>query len=592
MITFQTLDGYEIDLTSYGLTFNEESDYFNQGISKNYTFPISIDLDDDVADKLGLVNIDNIADHKIKIPGYLIVENDFFDAYIAINEVLKNKVELKFFYGKETLSLFDKKLSQLPWPIIDTGGSLLNFAKVQLQKSYPEATHNFPKIYRPEIRGDTNYEKFQLFVNNYTGFSYPSNSLVTENGEQVTYNRNVMAPAPYLLEILRLGFSTEGLELRGKFANDALMQKLVIIPKTFFEFYVDPLQRRFWQFEFPDAQETVGNKTINVYEFTVTPASEGTYLINYKLDFPKGIAQDFNLKITYGSSVLFSVNVQDQALNLDDELVLNLVDTSTFEEVKVSLRISEQTNTIAALNSFSFNLKGGTVNEYPQEYSLSSFVPNMNFRTLFNIVKTWLNLEVTYYENSVYINYLDDVIQNLIFEDHSGLEVEGKRRRLDSNNLFRLSYPNGKQVLVAKTGQVYNDTDFTDNEIEKIPFEVQPITVSENESVVTGVFPEDSDAKLLVGIYDGLVNDQPILRDALNGNGISLQNIYDRFHKVFLSFRANAELFKDTFEASIHQSFDLKKGIFKYNKKHLIKKIRKRLVNDETWKVDQESESF
>lgn len=592
MIIFQTLDGFEIDLTNYGLTFTEESDYFTDGIRKSYTFPISMQFDDETAAKLGLVNLDNVADYKIKIEGYLLLENDFFDGYMAINEVVDNLAEVTFFFGKETLSLFDKKLSQLPWPVIKTGGSLPDFAESQLSKSYPEVSHNFPKIYRPEIQSRTNYDKFQLFVNNYTGFAYPGNSIVTEDGEPVTYNRNVMAPAVYLMEILRLGFATEGLELRGTFAEDELMKKLVILPNSFFEFFVDPSQRRFWQFEFPDAQETVNNKTINVYEFNVTPTAEGTYVIGYKLDFPLGIANDFEFVITYGSTTLFSVNVKNQVLNLDDELVLNLVDTNSFEEVKVSLRISEQTNTIASLNSFSFNRKGGTVNEYPEEYSLSSFVPDMKFRTYFNIVKKWLNLEVTYYENSVYINYLDDAIQKLIFEDHSHLEIKKKRRKLNSNNLFKLSYPDGKEVLVAKTGQVYSDTDFTDNEIEKIDFEVLPIPVAENESIVTGVFPEETEARLIIGIYDGLLDNQPVLRDNINGVGIGLQNIYDRLHKVFLSFRANAEFFKETYYSSAYQPFNLKNGIFKYNAKHLVKMVRKRRISEDRWKVEQESESF
>ncbi len=592
MIIFQALDNWQIDLTNFGLTFNEESDYFGGDISKSYTFPINMDLDDDLARKFGLVDLENISNYKIKINGYLLVDDDFYDAYVAINEVQGSKVELKFFYGKEILPVFDKKLSQLPWPTVDTGGSLTDYAESQLIKSYPAATHNFPKVYRPEIAQGANYKEFQLFVNHYASSQFLTNNYVVVEGESVPFNRNVMAPMAYIMEILRLGFQSEGLDMRGEFVNDAVFRKVVIIPDKYFDFYSDPAQRSSWSFEFYDSQETVDGKTINIYERTFTPTTEGSYFIKYKLAFPAGIADFFQLKITYGAEVLFFATAEGLPFNLEDVINLNLVDVVSFDDVKVELKLTEQSNTIANLNHFYYDFKGGNLNQFPTEYSLADFMPDITFRTFFNAIKKWANLDVTYYERSVYLNFLDNSIQRLTYDDHTGMQMPLPKRTLNTNNLFKLSYPDKREILVANSGQVYSSDGYTDNEIQTIEIPVLPLEVLENEGVVTGAYPKNGNADILLGIYNGIIDGQPAIVDKVGTRSLSLQNMYDNFYKYFLSFRANSEQYKDTFNAHITKRFNLKNGIFKYNKKHLIKSIRKRRISEQWWQIDQETESF
>tara|TARA_R110002167_G_scaffold364968_1_gene588374 strand:+ start:28551 stop:30314 length:1764 start_codon:yes stop_codon:yes gene_type:complete len=587
MILFQTLSGFQLDLTEYGFTFNEESDYFSEETSKSYTLPVNINIDDELATVLGLVDIENISGYTTKVEGCLTIDEVFYDAYISINVVQGTKAELKLFYGKETLSVFDKNLSELPWPVIDTGGSLVTYAKSILDKSYPEVDHNFPMVYRPSIKENANYDEFMLFVNYYGNSQFFTNNL---SGEEV-FNRNVMAPMAYIKSVLKLGFETEGLQLRGEFANDSFFDKVVLVPDNYFEEYSNLAKRQSWQFEYYDSQETVEGTTISIYERSFMPDETGTYSIKYKLNFPAGIASNFDFKITYGETNLFKASTNNKPLIIDDVLEINLDGTSPYEEIKVVLRISEQQNTIAALNYFVFDLKGGDVNEFPSEYSLSDFMPDMTFREYFTRIKNWLNLEATYLENAVVLNYMDNTLQKLVYDDHSHLEIPLPKRTLNKNNLFKISYDYGNTVMFDKDGKTYSDADYLDSEITSIDLQVLPVSVSENNGLITGAFPEENSG-LVLGIYDGLVSDKPVLRDQISYQDLSLQVVTSLFHKLSLKFRANSEQFNETYYARVHERFDLKHGIFKYNKKQLITSIKKNRISDKWWKITQVSESF
>jgi len=593
MIIFQTTDNYKLDLTQYGVNFNEESPNFKEDIQKNYSLPFNISLDDETALKLGLPNLDNISGYKIKIEGFLILDYKFYKAYLVINEIVKKKAEITLFYGEDILAVFDKKLSQLPFPIINAGIALVDYAQMQLSKSYPETSHNFPKVYRPEIKEKSKYELFQLFVNNYADPGYFLSNAMSYpvDNPSVPNNKNVMAPMTYLLEVLRVGFKSEGLELRGEFPNDEFCKKIVLIPKQFFQEYSDPDQRDMFSFDFFNNQETVDGKTVNIYEKIHVPTAKGTYTLKYSVNFPKGIADFFQLQITYGETVLFNASATNDALILNDTLSINLTEDGPYENIKTTLRISQQVNSIESLQRFIFDFKDGNLNVFPQEYSLADFMPNMTFKTYFNIIKKWANLDVVYLKNAVYLNYLDNSIKKLNFDDDSEFEVLDYKRTLNKNNLFKLMYPNGDEVLVNKTGQIYNENDYLSGETETVEFDILPLKIADNENLITGEYPED-DNEIMIGLYNGLLNNQPVLVDKFANRNLSLQDIYQNWHKIWLSFRTNSEIYKDTFFCHISKPFDFKKGIKKYNKLHLIKTLNKKRVNEEYWKVDMETETF
>lgn len=592
MIKFQT-NTWQWDLSNLGLTFNEESDYFSDKISKSYSFPANIELTDDVAIKLGLVNQNNISSYTNKIYGYLIIDRNFYDAYISINNISGNKAEITFYYGKETLKVFDKKLNLLPFGVTVTGSDLPTFAKAQISKSWPEATHNFPKIFRDDIKQKSGYELFERFVNNYVDNSpweFPVNSIDVIDGTLTTVNRNVMQPCPYLLEIFKTIFKTEGLEVRGEFVNNAIIKTMVMVPKLYFEKF-SVTQFEDYSFDFYTRQETLNGKTVNVYEHTHTPLSEGSYSLKMNVNFSNAQASYFSLKVTQNFVTLFEATSTNKQVDINETLDINIVNTTVFDDIKVELKLYAQDNSIASFNNFSYQFKEGLLNVFPETYTIADFMPDITVREFINRIKTWLNLKFDYTQNAVYISFLDNSLENLTYDDKSHLEQVDPSRTLITNNLFKLTYPDKQEVLFSKDGQIYTTTDFVDEETETIDIKVLPLEVNENYNSVTAVYPKE-DEDLMFCLYNGLVGSEPLAVDKVNNQSLTLQEISTWLWKKWLKFRANSETYKDTFYMHVSETLDIKKGLFKYNKKHLIKSIRSRRVDEEHWKVDVETETL
>lgn len=592
MIAFQEKnDGWQIDLTAYGMTFNEFSDYFTKLSQKNYSFPISLDLDDDLSEKLGLVDIENVTDYNIRIEGYLIVDNTFYETYMLINEEEGGKVELSFFYGDEILSVFNKYLYQLPFPIIDASDIGLNaFSQLQLSREWPQATHNFPKVYRPQLKESENYNDFLGWVNNRAGNAFKSNSLDNTADGFVARNYNVVCPMPYLLEILRVGFATEGKQLRGEFVEDDAIRKTVIIPQKFFEYYSDPNQRYYWQFSKTSLEHFIDGEIRRIHELTRYPTKNGTYTLDIKLNIPKNVFTYFNMTVTHGSETVLDIVVKNDAVILDRTLEFNVVNDD-FSAITVGLQTSDTQRSIEDYNSFKFDYNEGKLNEFPEVYSLADIMPDMLFRTFYNAVKEFYNLDATFVQNAVYLNYLDNSMQKLVYDDHTEYQIKKPTRKLGVNNLFKLTYPDESQILINKNGVTYNEDEYSDSETTVIDFSILPVNVIQNEDVLTGVHPENEN-ELLIGMYDGLQNGEALLLKSYAGRDHSITSIYQHHHKHFIRFRANAEVVKEKFTMSVHEPFNLKKGSFKYNKKHLIKTLVKRRISKNFWQVEAEMESF
>ena len=593
MIIFQTND-WQYDLTDRGISFNETSDYFSDQISKTVSFPFNVFLHEELAEKLGLVNIDNVVSYKSKIYGFLIIDRNFYDAYIVINEVSGNKAELTLFYGKETLKVFDKKLSDLPFPVVNAVDGLPAFAKNQITKAWPEATHNFVKVFRPELKQSANYEYFDKFLNNYVNnagtWNFPVNTIDVIDGQNVSVNRNVMVPMPYLMEILRVGFATEGLQLKGDFVNDAVNQKIVVLPKKYFE-QLSVTQFENYSFSTRNFQTTIDGKTINVYQHVHTPTNEGSFTLKVKLNFSDVQAKYFKLTVKQAGVTLYEAFSQNNTVIIDKTVDINIVNTNVFSNIEVELHLTAIDGSIANYNSFVYEYKEGKLNVFPNVYTLANFMPDMVFRELINRIKSWQNLKFDYTTNAVYINYLENLPETLIYHDKKHLQIESPTRLLNQHNLFKITYPNKETVLVNKNGQTYSDAEFIDAEIEIMEMKVLPLAVNSNEDCVTAVYPEDEEDLMFV-LYNGTVAGEPLAASHINNRKIDLQTIFIEKWRKWLKFRANAEVYKDSFFLHVTEDLNITEGIFKENKNHLITSTRKKRVNEEYWKVDMETETF
>ena len=55
-----------------------------------------------------------------------------------------------FYYSADELTIFDLSLKSLPWPVLDIGNDMYQFAKDTIAKDYPETLINFSEVYHPD----------------------------------------------------------------------------------------------------------------------------------------------------------------------------------------------------------------------------------------------------------------------------------------------------------------------------------------------------------------------------------------------------------------------------------------------------------
>ena len=594
MIIFRTLTNYKIDLSRFGVSLSEESSLFSDNIYKSYSVPFTIPADDDLVEKLGLPDLDNITDVETSIRGKLILPYTYYDAILFLGEIQGGQIECSISFGDAELPVYDRKLKDLPWPVqlIGQYGYTMEFAG-KVANTWPTVPYNFPRVYDAKIKEKSGYESFRGFINDNTGTGPVFNEVDNTGTEPVYHNYNVLAPFPYLLEILRFGYQQEGKTISGELFDDEIMKQALYIPKGYLEKFRGS---EYLAFSFTTPTETEDENT-GVYRRTFTPEKIGTYQVDYKMNIDPVTAASFEFKIyqedpndPFNDTVLLDNSSANNRVRLSDKLKINVTSETQFHPIVIEIRLNYRAESIAGMNQFEYSYKEGKLNEFPASFSLADFVPDMTFGEYVNELKNWLNLDLVVQDTNVEINYTQNSILKKQREDHRHLEIPKPRKTHNSNRFYKLTYANGEQVFYNKNGQVFSELDEKGVDVIEIKMDVQPAVVEQNEDVITAVVPEER-SKIDFCLFKSpgqLINDC----DPVVARELSQQNNFDRNWSEWLKYRVHSKTFKESFECSVHERININELSFKYNELHVIKKLKKKYQSEKTMKVDLESETF
>ncbi len=590
MIVIQT-ETFQLDISTFGVTLKEENDLFTNSINRNYSLPFYLDGTPDILRKLGIPTLKNISNLETKISCRIIMPTRHYSAILFLGEVTGSKIECDLVYGDETLPVYDRELKDLPWPInITTSAAML--AKGNSIKSWPQVGFNFPMLYRPKIKEDSNYEAFEGFVNNYQGFDYVENEEV--NGEFL--NRNVLAPFPYVLEILRFIYETAGKRVMGKVFENELLQKVLYVPENYLEKFRGAEYVQF-SFSTPVDTEFSYYGPLGIYEREFTPTLPGDYEVDYNLNLDPVLARYFEFNIFSEDALsgartpLFEASSQNNRVSLDDNYSVNIPEADQYDKIVVQLKLNHTTEDISEWNNFEYSFKGGQLNQFPNVFSLKNFVPDMTAGEFVNEIANWLNLDIDINERFVNINFAQESVLQKNVRKHDHLEIPEPTITNNTNRFYKLSYANGERVFVNKNGRIYSDQDEEGDDVVNIDMDVQPLVVERNKDITTAVWPEEK-AKINLVVYDGYdQNNLPTCSEKLTRQ-ISLDNIFKTWWSSWIDLRIHSKTFKESFECSAHQIIDIKELSYKYNEQHIIKELTIKSVNEKVVKVDLESETF
>ncbi len=586
MIVFFTTD-WKLDLTSHKLTFIEENSLFYNYFVSGYSLPFSIKLSDEMAVQLGFVDQDNITDYQTQYIGFLQQDGNFSPAILEVDLYDGERLSGSFVFGYQTLPILDTKLSDLPWPVITTD-NIENHAKSIINKGFPEVGYNFPMIIDTEFDQNTNYEKFEGIFNNYNGTNYVQNSKSNEDGEEVVYNRNVITPYPYLIEILKVGFQYARLSYAGDFFSDPNNSKLIWDTGKFLEQMFSPLPPSF-RFERASLNTQVGNNVVSTFKKTINVRTIGSYTIKIYLNLPNHIKVN-SFKIKMKGKTIYTNTIG----RLDKFISLNVEETQDYGvlELEMSLiryNVSDSIEDISAYNNFTFLANDGKLNVFPDSFSIADVLPNMTFSTFLNKLKNWFNLDISFQHDTVTIDYVEQKFVETSFRDESHLEAKKYIKKSNQNKAYILKDSRGT-IYVTKKGIVSDISTYKAENVFTIDTGVDIMKIEKKNSVFTARRREGSDFRIL--LYDGLKNRLPVAVSAINGFDFSIENVWQRFWKKWLRFRVTSETIKDKFRCDVYENLTTERGRYKYNKTHLVKKISKRRIKENTWEVRIESETL
>ena len=539
----------------------------------------------------------NISDYQTRFEGVLQQDDNFTPAVLEITGVRDRRLSGSFVYGNSNLPLLDIKLSELPFPVIHTD-NIRTHAQEIIEKQYPETGYNFPMIIDPEYQQRTNYELFRGVINYYDGDTYKVNNFTTddESGESIPANYHVLTPFPYILEILRVGFNYAGLSFGGDFISDPNSRKLIWDTQKELE-QLNSLIPSFHHVTTPESTEIINGYEESEYSVSVTMPYAIGHELRMFLKLPEHL-EVLEYKVSFDDKTIYSSTLR----KLDVKRSLSVSESQRGKDIIVTLKLrntiaDEAIGDISQFNFFNVWQDDGTLNVFPNSFTLSDVLPDMAFGTFLNKLKNWLNLDIKFRHDAVVMDYVEQKFIESSFIDESHLQAETFTKDFNNNIGYRLKFAD-KDLYVSNRGLVEDLTEYKSQNIRPIDLGVHMMNVQGKLDIRSARRIQNSDFQVLV--YDGLQRSVfgfiekflPLAIQDVDGVAFYPEDIYERFWSHWLRFRTNSETIKERFDADIFEKLTTEQGKYKYNKKMLVKKITKRRKNENTWEVRTESETI
>lgn len=581
MIIFYAAD-FELDLTDTQISLVDENNLFFDYFVKGYSLPFMKYLNKSVPNDLLFLDMTTTRINKKKYIGRLLVDSDFFEAYLILNKISGQFLEGTVYYGSTTLSVYDKKLSALPFPVI-TPTNMASHAASIISKGYPEVGYNFPMIIDEKYNERTDFDWFEGYINQFTSAFVPNTTEVIE-GATVIKNKNVLTPFPYLAEILRVGFASEGLTVVGNLFDDVLFSKLILdSSKEIIEY--SALSEETKKLELYDTYIDSGI-TISHYRVSKLISLVGTHKIAVNLNLPSFI-EVVSFEVKFQSTILFSGNTN--VINQEFSQNIETGDPSGY--FYVDLKLKEAVEDLDNYNVVEYKFQNSKLVRFPKSISISQVVPDITFGAFVNKLKNWLNLEITIDKQFVRLDFIDQKLDELLFVDKTAFEIPEPEIEINTTDLYKLMYTANEYLHIDKAGVNYASETINDGEVQEINMGLTVLPVEELNGIFTAKRNEGDD-KFKILLYDGLQGGKPLAIQTFAGLGFKLTEVYDRYWKKWLNFRLNSKTITDKFVLHQHDAYNVTTGIYKYNQKQILKRVSKRRISENWWEVSTEAETI
>ncbi|HBK84269.1 MAG TPA: hypothetical protein DDZ41_11870, partial [Flavobacterium sp.] len=445
---------FEIDLSNKKITDITENPIFSDKFSTKYSYPIEIDLEDDLDVALGFISFYNTINQPTYIDVMYVHNNVMSPAILEIEEIQGTKMQVTISWGFEEFPSWNKKLSELSLAKFEVANIYTHAATI-ISQTYPAVNYNFPQIHTDKIDTDDEiWFAFEKIINNYKSGAFLENYV--NLAEEITYNKNIMQPLPYLVYILKKGFEEAGYNLQGSFINHPLIKKICLYSDA--TYYTTFDQESYTILKYSEDAVTrteiikgifirnTGMFTTNTitiidptdliakYTSITTITSPGRYRIIGKIVIWHNQYFKSYAKIKYRDKVIFYANAGGEGAlgfatlkNIDivfetlsdllpNEITIETEQRKTNEQTIIDININP-----IRLHDNSGNVIPTVLN--PNQIDLSRAVPDITFGDLVTVLKNWFNLNLDYIDNEAQLNFIETDIDIANLKNFEPFEV-------------------------------------------------------------------------------------------------------------------------------------------------------------------------
>lgn len=599
---------FELDLSSFELSDNEENNWFSDSFFTKYSFPFEIDLDNDIDVATGFISQLNSSMTQTYFEVKYVHNNTIEDAVFEI-EAYEKKLSCIVRYGFEQLPSFEKKLSELSLDKFDlpSGTTIYDHAQQVIIKTWPEVNYNFPQIHVDKYNPDDDlWSGFQKILNNRVGGVFLKNDV--NLAEDITNNRNVMQPLPYWIHILQRGMIDAGYTLSGQILTDVRLKKACLygdidyFKKPTMQEPIDVLQMS------EDAVSTINARS--KYYFHTELSTPGKYNISGSIKAMRWSNFNAYCFIKYRGKMIWSVyasgtdmwhgsELRTYDVDIDFETIVDLntndITIENYQPATRETQIFDLTISVVRLNDSSGIAIPTVINE--DKIDLTRAVPNKTFVEFVKDVKNWFNYDLTIVNKLAVMNPVEKEINTASALDFQFTEIKNPMVKYNSGISFLLKFQDIESTefkylpVFHNRDSIVNTNYVITDKTTTIEIGALPLPILTRNNVQTAYAFEGNDSKSYLVNYDGLYNGNNYAKPI---DEYLLPSVHLEYWLKWFNFRIKSRSLTWNFKEWVENIYTLtaKRKIFAYNKYHIIKTINRTEVEPDLFDIEIETDTL
>ncbi|OIQ22063.1 MAG: hypothetical protein BM557_01405 [Flavobacterium sp. MedPE-SWcel] len=596
---------FEIDLSVYEITDTAENPWFTENYFAKYSYPFEIPLTDKYNNAMGFIDTINSKSNETLFEGVYVHDNVMEKAILEIEEY-EQALSVTLRYGLEDFPNFKKKLSELQLIRMPVDNIYEHAAGV-IAQTWPAVNYNFPQIHTDKIEPEDNdtWFAFEKIINNYKNGAFLINEVDTV--EEITYNRNIIQPVPYLLYLLQAGVADAGYTLHGDILQDETLQKTLVYSDN--EYYSNISQESTaFQMLAKDYDTMSSLEPPYIYMDRNFPIPQpGRYRITGTVRLRRVIVgAPTRFKVYYRETLVYETSFsfwQDfiTFIDFDLDITIDTIADGNPDYLQFSFDTGyNEDDVLLAVDInpvFLYNDTGAAVPSIlnPNNIELNRAVPDMLFGDLFKTILTLKRMSIDIKDKQVWVNFISNEMATKPIIDLSAFEIKFPKRTFSRGSSFLLKYedPGSEDYLYA---EVFQDTagavttGFTkDDKTTETVLKALPLPLLHRNNVQTAYAFSSDNAKPLFVLYDGVTAGVNSSKDPAP---LLLPSLHQQHHYSWYAARIKGQAVSWQFLAHTEQLQGLtaKSRIHAYSTIHLVKSLQKTQVSPDLFEVEIETE--